>query len=125
MSPPRPGKGQSCKGMMIRDRHPSQHKGQSSRTPRRPLTHEQLLTLARKVQAAAHDGELVRLEFSRLRLVEELAAHFEAEHEALYAFAGTAGRGAGARAASASGSARPPCTTGQRATTSPLVTRRR
>ena len=67
----------------MRDRHPSQHKGQSSRTPRRPLTHEQLLTLARKVQAAAHDGELVRLEFSRLRLVEELAAHFEAEHEAL------------------------------------------
>jgi hypothetical protein len=48
-----------------------------------PLTHEQLLTLARKVQAAAHDADPERLEFSRLHLVEALTAHLDAEHEAL------------------------------------------
>jgi hypothetical protein len=41
------------------------------------------MTLARKVQAAAHDADSVRLELSRRRLVEELAAHMEAEHDAL------------------------------------------
>ena len=41
------------------------------------------MTLARKVQAAAHDGDPVRLEFSRLRLVEELKAHLATEHELL------------------------------------------
>jgi hypothetical protein len=48
-----------------------------------PLTHEQLLTLARKVQAAAHDNDPERLESSRLRLFEALTAHLDAEHDAL------------------------------------------
>lgn len=48
-----------------------------------PLMHEQLLTLARKVQAAAHDADSERLEVARLRLVEALTAHLEEERDAL------------------------------------------
>ena len=49
----------------------------------RTLTHEELLTLARKVQAAAHDDDTHRLTYARVRLAGALTAHLEAEHEAL------------------------------------------
>ena len=49
----------------------------------RTLTHEELLTLARKVQAAAHDDDSHRLTYARVRLAGALTAHLEAEHEAL------------------------------------------
>lgn len=47
------------------------------------LTHEQLLTLARKVHSAAHDADPHRLDFSRRRLADALTAHLEAEYDAL------------------------------------------
>ena len=49
----------------------------------RPLTHEELLTLARKVQAAAHDNDSQRLASARVRLAGALTTHLEAEQEAL------------------------------------------
>jgi hypothetical protein len=49
----------------------------------RPLTHDELLTLARKVQAAAHDNDAHRLAYARVRLAGALTTHLEAEHEAL------------------------------------------
>jgi hypothetical protein len=49
----------------------------------RPRTHEELLTLARKVRAAAHDNDSHRLAYARVRLAGALTAHLEAEREAL------------------------------------------
>lgn len=49
----------------------------------RILTHEELLTLARKVQAAAHDDDSHRLTHARVHLAGALTTHLEAEHEAL------------------------------------------
>lgn len=46
------------------------------------LTHEQLLTLARKVQAAAHDQDQHR-DAAHLRLLDALHTHLDAEHDAL------------------------------------------
>ncbi len=43
-------------------------------------THEELLTLARKVQAAAADGDPDRLEAAGLKLYDALVAHIGAEH---------------------------------------------
>jgi hypothetical protein len=42
-------------------------------------THEELLTLARKVQAAAEDGDRDRLEGASLKLYDALLAHVGAE----------------------------------------------
>jgi hypothetical protein len=49
----------------------------------RPLNHEELLTLARKVQAAAHDNDSRRLAYAHVRLARALTTHLEAEHAAL------------------------------------------
>jgi hypothetical protein len=65
--------------------------GLDDRDPSRPmsardtplLTHEQLLTLARKVQAAAHDRDQHRLDAAYLRLLDALHTHLDAEHDAL------------------------------------------
>ena len=48
-----------------------------------PLGHEALLTLARKAEAAARDGDNDRLEASVLRLLETLGDHVDAERSAL------------------------------------------
>jgi hypothetical protein len=45
----------------------------------RAHTHEELLTLARKVQAAASDGDSDRLERASLKLYDALLAHVGAE----------------------------------------------
>jgi hypothetical protein len=47
------------------------------------LTHEDLLTLARKTEAAARDGDRYRLETAALRLFEALIDHLGAERPAL------------------------------------------
>lgn len=52
-----------------------------------PLTHEDLLTLARKVEAAAHDGDRERLETATLHLFEGLVTHVGAERASLLALA--------------------------------------
>ncbi len=44
-----------------------------------PLDHEALLTLARKTEAAAHDGDPDRLETAALHLFEALVDHVGAE----------------------------------------------
>jgi len=49
----------------------------------RTFTHEELLTLARKVQAAARDHDVHRLARARLRLAGALTTHLEGEHETL------------------------------------------
>jgi hypothetical protein len=48
-----------------------------------PLGHEELLTLARKAEAAARDGDRERLEVCALRLSQALADHVDAERPAL------------------------------------------
>jgi hemerythrin-like domain-containing protein len=48
-----------------------------------PLNHEDLLTLARKTEAAARDGDRDRLETAALRLFEALLDHVGAERPAL------------------------------------------
>lgn len=50
-----------------------------------PLGHEQLLTLARKTEAAARDGDRHRLEAAALRLFYALVDHVRAEAPALVA----------------------------------------
>ena len=52
-----------------------------------PLRHEALLTLARKVQAAAEDGDIHRLEHAASYLLDELALHVLDERTALVALA--------------------------------------
>lgn len=49
----------------------------------RILDHEELLTLARKTAAAAHDRDSIRVEASSLRLFEAFVAHVEAERGVL------------------------------------------
>lgn len=48
-------------------------------TSDQPLNHDALLTLARKTQAAAHDGDRERIEADVLHLYEALADHVGAE----------------------------------------------
>jgi hypothetical protein len=48
-------------------------------TSHEPLGHEELLTLARKTVAAAHDGDRERLESAALRLFDALMDHVDAE----------------------------------------------
>lgn len=48
-----------------------------------PLDHEALLTLARKVEAAAHDADSERLETTMAHLFEALVAHVGAERSTL------------------------------------------
>ena len=48
-----------------------------------PLSHEALLTLARKTEAAARDGDRDRLEASALHLFEALVDHLGAERPTL------------------------------------------
>ncbi len=53
-------------------------------TDTRPaLPHDALLTLARKIEAAAPDGDRVRLEHAARRLLDELVHHVTAERGAL------------------------------------------
>lgn len=52
-----------------------------------PLRHEALLTLARKVQAAAEDGDIHRLEQAASYLLDELAPHVLDERTALVTLA--------------------------------------
>lgn len=48
-----------------------------------PLSHEALLTLARKTEAAARDGDRDRVEASALHLLDALIDHVGAERPAL------------------------------------------
>jgi hypothetical protein len=56
------------------------------------LGHEALLTLARKADAAARDGDRVRLEAATARLLDALLAHVGAERVDVDHLAGTARR---------------------------------
>lgn len=56
--------------------------------PAKPLSHEQLLTLARKTAAAAGDGDRDRLRAAGHRLSDALADHLDAERAELEGLAG-------------------------------------
>jgi hypothetical protein len=59
--------------------HPPWVKGAKEMTFDPPLEHDALLTLARKTEAAAHDGDRDRLEAAALHLFEALVEHVGAE----------------------------------------------
>lgn len=52
--------------------------------PETPLDHDQLMTLAHKVRAAAQDQDIERLRRSTLRISEALIEHMAAEAPALH-----------------------------------------
>jgi hypothetical protein len=63
-------------------------------------THEELLTLARKVQAAASDGDSDRLERASVKLYDALLAHVGAERPDLVQRQATFARNEMARSSS-------------------------